>query len=57
MGCTTVLGHVTPTHLDDAVHRGLVLQVLRRSLGTVTLQLLRKSSCGVYSLRFCFRHF
>ena len=54
---TTVLGHMLPAHLDDAVQRGFVLQVLRRSLCTVTLQLFLERLGGVNSLCLGFRYF
>ena len=57
VGGTTVFGHVTPTHLDKAVHRLLVLQVLRRSLCAITLQFFLESLGGVDALCFGFGHF
>ena len=54
---TTVLGHVTVTQLDEAVHRCFVLQVLRRSLCAVALQLLGKRLGRVNTLTLRFRYF
>ena len=57
VGGTAVFGQVTPAHLDKAVHRLLVLQVLRRSLCAITLQFLFESLGGVDALCFGFGHF
>ena len=54
---TAVFGQVTPAHLDKAVHRLLVLQVLRRSLRTIALQFLLECLGGVNTLCLGFGHF
>ena len=48
---------MTPTHLDQAVHRGLVLQVFRRSLCTVTFELFLETLGRVNALCLRFRYF
>ena len=57
MCCTTVFGDMAPTHLDQTVHGGLVLQVLRRSLCAVALEFFLETLGGVDTLCFGFRYF
>ena len=49
-----VFGHMAPTHLHEAVHGLVVLQVLRRSLSTVAFEFFLEGLGGVDALRFGF---
>ena len=52
-----VFGHMTPTHLYEAVHSCGILQVFRGSLSTVAFEFFLKRIGGVNTLRFSFYHF